>query len=100
MKISDTIVSAAGTTFLDKALAGYALQARRDFEVVVGAPAGTPARVLVAACTRGAAVPLRQGAAGDDGEGALASRVICAALGDSLLFTRRVQPRCALSTSC
>lgn len=87
MKVSVIIVSAAGTSALDKVLAGYALQTWRDFEVVVAAPADAPASGLVAGRTRGFPVPLRHAAANEE-DGTLASRAIDAARGDYLLFTR------------
>lgn len=88
MRLSVIIVPAIGSSALDKVLAGYALQAWRDFEVVVAGPAGGPASELVAGRTRGYPVPLRHVASPDDGEDVLYCRAIAAAQGDCLLFTR------------
>lgn len=86
MHLSVIIRTSGPGSWLDKALTGFALQARRDFEVIVADEGGLrPTAELVAGRRQGYPVPLRHVHRRDGGDGALAAAIREAAHGYLLL---------------
>ncbi|MGO1541585.1 MAG: glycosyltransferase [Luteimonas sp.] len=88
MKLSVIVRTRNPESWLDKTLTGFALQARRDFEVIVAEEGGSRSTSeLVAGRRQGYPVPLRHVRCGDAGGSEAIGQAIRAAAHDYVLMT-------------